>query len=425
MTTSSLTCGPLSLQQEAAQRNWHGKDIISKSFDLPASISEEELHRRVRRMIERERGLRTVAYDREGVTYADRLAAPIYYVTCATPSQMDEASRAARRVEWAPNGPIWRLVVFRRTGAAPSAPRRALLVIDHMICDNVTVGLMVREILTGREPDAVRGGGRHDEWSRQQRLHFDPGDPEVRRRAREFWTAALGGTSPRRATPLPGVRDASPGVSRGAVALSVHVPVDAESAAAAAREAGATPFTLALASFAATLANGAGLDDLSFAITTPGRPPDFAAAYGWMATQVPLRVAGEGLREFGTALDAVRGAWSRILGRLHNPWEFVVAACADSGELDWDPCGRRQLVINYFAEPVAGITGEHYRDKHPEYLRGMRWIELQVVPLVSGGYLFRFLCDSDDVDRESVRDLLRRLADGYTDHVNTILGAIR
>ncbi|WP_255826814.1 condensation domain-containing protein [Amycolatopsis sp. GM8] len=415
--TTTLTRGPLSIQQESALHEGHGRDVIWKEFELQPSVSPDELRRRVDRMMDREPGLRAVAFDRDGVTYADHLTAPLSEVSCADDSDVRRCSRTARDAAWEPGGPLWRLVVFTRADAGPSA----VLVVDHLIADVLTVALMVREISTGVEPDPARGGGRYDEWVRRQRGEFDLGDPDFHAETRQFWNQVLAGAAPRRATGLPGVRDAVPGRGAGTVALSVHVPVDAAAALGAARKAGATPFTLAVASFAATIAAGTGVDDLSCAIVNHGRAPGFTATYGWLATSTPLRVTQDGMSDFGTALAAVCGGWKHILPRLHTPWQFVNAACAGNTDFDWGSYGRRQLIINYMTDPVAGITDEHYRDKYPEYPRDMPWIELQMIPLAAGGHLLRFLCNSDDVDPDSMRTLLRQLAEDYTRRVNTFL----
>ncbi|GAA1713225.1 hypothetical protein GCM10009745_71870 [Kribbella yunnanensis] len=422
MTTSTMTRGTLSVQQETTQLNGHGRDPIWQRFALPGSVSMEELRRRVERMTAREPGLRTVAVDRTGVTYADLVQAPIISVPSADPQDRDRLFRAALDDDWEAAGPLWRLVVFTPTKGAPT---EALLVIDHLIADVVTAALIAREIRTGQEPEASRGGGRFEEWARRQRSEFDPRNHDAAAEARSFWTEALGGTSPRRATALPAIRDAVPGSGANTVAVSIHVPIDPATIVSVARKARTTPFMLAMASFAATIAAATDTDDMSFAVVHHGRGPAHAAVYGWLATVAPVRIVQAGLSDLSTALTAVRKAWGRILGRLDTPWEYITGVCAGTGELDWGPVGHRQFLINYFTEPVAGITPEHYRDQHPEFPRGMRWLELQLIPLDSGGHMFRFLCNSDDLDPESVRELLQLLADGYTHHVDLIQGELR
>ena len=418
MTSPVLSRGPLSWQQESIVRSASscGRESLWTSFDIPSGVSNDELLSRIDRLVRREHSVRIVAADRNGVSYADAIPLPIRYARCARPDEVPDFVARHKHAQFTEGEPKWQLTIIEHPDAAGRPARTALAVFDFLIADMFSLALLRRELCTGVGPSSDRGAGRYREWVLQQRAQFDVDAAGALSVAGEFWDGHLGGTSPSRWTPLPGVTDAAPGQVGGTVWLSVPVSVSAEDLRTAARRVGATPYALTVAAVAA----GADEEDITLRVINSGRTPRSAATFGWLATSTPIRLCRPGLREFDVAMAAVRTAWQRVLPHQHTPWEYLRTACAARGVTEWAAAGRRQLVVNFFPDPVGGLDAADFADKRAD-LR-MTHVELLVVPLASGGFMFRMLCDSGDLNVESVRRFLHALADGFATHVRAATG---
>ncbi|GAA4238643.1 hypothetical protein GCM10022254_55430 [Actinomadura meridiana] len=421
MTSPALASGPLSWQQESVVRSAAtcGRECLWTAFEIPSDVSNDELISRLGRLVRREHSLRIVAVDPAGVGYADAIELPIRYARCSGPGGVPEFVARNKHVEFASGRPRWQLTIIDHRDPAGRPARSALAVFDFMIADMFSLALLRQELCTGVAPSAKRGAGRYREWVVRQRAEFDVDAVDAVSTARAFWDEHLGGASPSGSTPLPGVDDAAPDQVGGTVWLSVPVPMSAADLAAAARRAKATPYTLAVASVAATIATGTAEDDVTLRVINSGRVPDAAATFGRLATSTPIRLNRPGLAGFDVAVAEVRAAWRRVLPHQHTPWEYLRTVCAGRGVTEWEAAGQRQLVVNFFPAPADGLGAADFADKRAD-LR-MTHVELLVVPLVSGGFMFRMMCDSGDLDVESVRRFLHVLADGFTAHVRTVL----
>ncbi|MFI6344085.1 hypothetical protein [Streptomyces sp. NPDC050560] len=419
MTSAVADTGPLSWQQETLVRSVPtcGRESMWTAFRLPAEVSDDEMLRRLERLVLREASLRIVSADLTGVGYAGISPLPVRRVRCAAADEVPAYVAAHKSVPFDSGEPQWQLTVIEHPDGTGRPARTVLAVFDFLLVDMFSLALLRKELCTGVAPSRDRGAGMYREWVVRQRAEFDVDARDALAAARTFWDGHLGGASPSRRTPLPGVADAPPGQAGGTVWLSLPVPVSAAELRAAARRARATPYALTVASVVSTVAAGS-VDDITLRLISSGRTPRSAATFGRLATSTPIRLRSPGMGEFGVAMGAVRTAWQRVLPYQHTPWEYLRTACAARGVTEWEAAGQRQLVVNFFPDPVGGIDAADFADKRAD-LR-MTHVELLVVPLESGGFMFRMLCDAGDLDVESVRRFLRALSDGFMAHVRAV-----
>ncbi len=235
------------------------------------------------------------------------------------------AEEAARPFDLA-RGPLLRLRLVRL-----GTERHALLVtLHHIVADGWSLGVLAREV---GALYAAFGAGRP---SPLPELPVQVGDVAVwqRRRAEAggwegslaFWRAELAGAPP--VLELPADRPRPAVASHRGAALPVAWPAPLGSdVAALGRRAGATPFMVLLAGFAALLGRWSGQDDV--VLGTPvahRRPVETEGLIGFFANLLALRIRLGGSPSFTALVEQARSRALAAFAHQELPFEALVEA---------------------------------------------------------------------------------------------------
>ncbi|WP_410595593.1 condensation domain-containing protein [Amycolatopsis sp. lyj-23] len=398
-----------------------GAGEIHTDFQVPEEVTDAELVRRCQWLVSREAALHTLDHYVDGAFLDGTLRVEMTRHDCDSPEDVRRFISESRHHDFPRSAgePRWRFWLVRHPDHAGRPVRSGLAIFDHFIADRRSAALARRELATGvpfRQPGSP---GDYRDWIDSQRIEFNPGTHHGRAAA-GFWRRHLDGGSPNEATPLPVYADAPTGQRRGTIWHSVHVPVDVEHLTRICRASGCTPFVLTMASIAATTAELSKSDDLTLRIVTSGRTPSSAATFGWLNSCVPIRLRHRELAALQGALAAAKQAWREVLPYQHTPWEYLWRTCAPDGapEHGWLG-GRRQLLVNYFPDTVDGLDESAFVDRVDPVLQ-QDYLALYIVPLSSGGFMFRLIGDADDVDPVLARRLLDTLRANFLSHARTM-----
>lgn len=187
------------------------------------------------------------------------------------------------------NGPVWRIVLFRRTGGTV-----LLFAIHHLVADMHSVGAVAREF------------GEYYTNSHRERPHDRAGAPDLpisRRRlarAAEYRKAQLPGVPPSLDLPhdFPSQQTRT---GRGSLLNSDWTPGLHDAIVTAARVFGATPFGVLLAGYAALLYRWTGQRDILIGCPASRRlTHNRGELIGYQVTPVPLRISVEPALDFRT-----------------------------------------------------------------------------------------------------------------------------
>ncbi|WP_128378552.1 condensation domain-containing protein [Streptomyces cavernae] len=420
MHSSTVIKGPLSWQQERAlareAQNGQGEAFVT-TFAIPDTVTDDELGRRLIRMVDREPNLRAVDADAGGITYASSVDPPLRHEQCSEAQEIRTFISEQKHIRLERGkSPLWNLTVVRHQTVDGRPVRTAIAVFDHLIADMGSAALLRRELCTGAEGAPGKGAGQYHAWVAEQRREFDPtADTDARR----FWLSHLGGTFPTHATPLPGIADAEPGQGSGSICLSGHVPVSSAALRAACHKNRATPFILVLGAVAATAAQSSGADEITLQAVTSGRTARSAETFGCLNSSMPIRLRHPDLGNFDSAVSVASAAWQQVLPYQHTPWDYLweVADVSDGAMRGWAAC-RRELIVNFMPAPVEGISEHDVADQRSD--RIVEYLSFEIFPLASGGFMFRMAFDPSDMEVESVRDLLQRVKNSFTDRVQAL-----
>ena len=421
--TPSLRRGPLSWQQESfLQRAMpFGAGEINIDFPVPDEVSDAELLHRLQSMADRQSALRIVDHDRDSVIYQDPLNVSLIHHECGSPDEVRDFIARSRHQDYpvTRGRPRWHMTLMRHRDHDGRPARTAFALFDHFIADRYSAALIRRELSTGLPARHDSDADVYDRWVDQQRTEFDPAT-DAGRTAGRFWRRHLDGTSPNRATPLPVFADQHPAQRRGIVWYSVHVPLPPGALHAACRAGRATPFVLTLASIAATTAEASQVDDITLRLITSGRTPRSSAVVGWLNTSIPVRLRHRELGSLSGALTAMRDTWRDVLPYQHTPWEYLTRTFFPAGAPPhtW-LSGPRQLLVNFFPDVVDGLTEADYADGANESFQ-QHDVALYIVPLTSGGFMFRMHGDAADLHPVRARRFLHTLRDRFVAHIDTL-----
>ncbi|WP_327379040.1 condensation domain-containing protein (plasmid) [Streptomyces sp. NBC_01216] len=399
-----------------------GSRALSTRFAIPEHMTDTDLHAALHRMAQREPNLRAMSISLDGVEYANTAPVPITHVECDGEQSVRDFIAQSGRAEFGTDGgPFWKIYVLHHRGEDGRSSRTACAVLDHLITDRASMALMRRELSASVVADPGKGAGRYRQWVVEQRERFADGAPR-NSAAGQFWRSHLGDTSPKRPTPLEPFARRPRGRHSGKVwAISEHVPVSPHRLRAACRSARATPLVLHLASVAGTIAQASDTTDMTLRLQTAGRGPRSAEMFGFLANTVPIRLRHAALGSFDGAVAAARSAWGQILPHQDTPLGFLEklfdpSDSSGTGAL----AGRGQLVVNCFPDTVEGITGVDYADRIIDFPQD--FLHLFIVPLASGGFMFRLSCGEAELDIEDGRILLNQLKQQLVTNVRAVLG---
>jgi hypothetical protein len=214
--------------------------------------------------------------------------------------------------------PLWSAMLLTLPGNDDVAVLS--LAFDHLIADGRSLSVIARRLDAALAGDPLPvSDTRYREFAEWQRAQFaEPEDGII-----SFWTDYFRDVPVNRAIPLPFYGDAEPFAS-----LVRRVTVDVEPTLADRLSVGArrhrtTPFVLVLSALGWTLANLAGVNDLSIQVPIPGRPHGHESTLGWFANDVMVRLQRP---EGCDAVEFLRGAhrsWFTALPHGYTPLHVV------------------------------------------------------------------------------------------------------
>ncbi|MFB6603492.1 amino acid adenylation domain-containing protein [Streptomyces noursei] len=236
----------------------------------------------------------------------------------------DRLRSAARDPFDLAHGPLFR-AVLARTG-----PQRAVLLVvfHHLVWDELSLSVFERELaetyaaaLEGRAPRLPPLTSGYDdfvEW--QARRATDA----AHRAGLDHWARRLVGAPALLRLPVDRPRPEHPCYEGATVEFALPAAVGTRIRALA-RQEGATPFLVLLASCAATLRRHSGQEDLVLGTPVAGRSkPEFEGLIGNFVNLLALRVDLSGEPTFRELLRRVRTAVLADLGHQDVPFEAVV-----------------------------------------------------------------------------------------------------
>ncbi|MFJ6076594.1 condensation domain-containing protein [Streptomyces sp. NPDC093065] len=405
------------LQQVMLEKkvNRPGSVIVSTTFDVPDHVTDTDLHTILHRITEREPSLRATSINMDGVEYAHTISAPVTHTECDDEQSARDFIARSKRIEFDTDGTLhWNIQILHYQGEDGNDHRTALAVFDHLITDRVSMALMVQELCTGREANPLKGAGKYRDWVSEQRAKFTD-ITQANSESQRFWYQHFGDTSPERAIPLaPFVTRPRDQHSEKGWIISEHVPVSSPRLTLACKCARATPLVLHLASVTSTLAEVSDTTDLTLRLQTAGRGPGSAEVSGFLTNTIPLRLQHAALGSFDGALAAARHSWRQILPRQDTPLGFLeklFTGNSGTGRL----AGRGQMVLNCFPDMVQGISESDYADQLTEAPQD--FLELFIIPVATGGFMFRLICGAAELDIEDGRMFLRHLKEAFISNV--------
>ncbi|MER5431219.1 condensation domain-containing protein [Streptomyces sp. NPDC002588] len=421
MTGIALSRAPLSWQQESLLKRKLGsyRRPVETHFTIPDALTDDELLYRVRRLMQRETGLRVVDFDLEGVSVADRVVPVVRRTQCDGPQSLWEFITQSRsqKFVWDTGRPLWNLTIVNHQDENGRPSRTAQLLFDHLIADRAAAALARHELETGVEGNPGKGAGGYLDWVRRQHVEFSREQPRLGE-ASEFWNRYLDGVSPDCAAPLRVFNSpiAQPKGSE-AILLSVRVPVTTDRLRAACRASRTTPAVFLLATVAALVADTSHIDDLIVHMYTSGRTPTSSDVLGWLSTLIPIRLHHPGLADFHTAVATARTAWLKALPFQHTPKPYFKALFPDAGSAEGSVVsGPRHLRVNLFRDASDNVSDADFADKREPVPTDT--IGLWVAPLATGGFMFRMSGNTSDVDIELLRSFLEQLRDRFVGYID-------
>jgi amino acid adenylation domain-containing protein len=200
-------------------------------------------------------------------------------------ARVAEADRLAREEARRPfdlrRGPLLRLLLLR----LDEEERRLVVAVHHAVCDDASLGLLVREVTRG---DALPAPAfQYADFAAWQRrwLQGDALEAEI-----EPWRRRLAGPLPVLAIPTDRPRPAVQSFRGALLPFAVPAPLAAAVRERALRH-GATPFMALLAAFAAVLGRAAGQDDIILGTPVAGRGhAETEGMIGLFVNVLPLRI---------------------------------------------------------------------------------------------------------------------------------------
>ena len=216
------------------------------------------------------------------------------------------------------NGPLLRGTFFQLADAESAL----LLVADRIVCDKVSLNILLRELLSGYAAPANRKSHEQLENSLQYR-DFAAGET-IPQQQLSFWTQNLAGTPSSIDLPADRSRPALQ-TFRGATQRIRIESALVERVRSLGLSRGATLFSTLLAAFNVLLCRYSRHDDVVVGTRIPGRMrPELQSMIGPMENMLALRTNLSGEPSFGEALTRVNHAVEQAFSHRDVPFEMIV-----------------------------------------------------------------------------------------------------
>lgn len=221
-------------------------------------------------------------------------------------------------------GPLWRCVAWRGPGDGSALA----LVAHHLILDNASLGILLRDLARlHADPGARLGARAHDfaDLAVEQRARLEAGREELS----GFWKEHLRGADltpelPRPCVPCPAGEEGRACVTRRALPAGLATGVRDLAA-----RWGTTPFHLYVAAWMAVLRTWTGQDDLVVGSLVSLRDtPAAAEVVGYLVSPLAVRARLDGAISFREAVARVARRWSEVRDHALLPMDLVVQAAA-------------------------------------------------------------------------------------------------
>jgi amino acid adenylation domain-containing protein len=331
---------------------------VSQALDLDGPLDEPALARAFAEVVRRHEALRT--------RFATVQGRPMQVVEPVRPragclsvvdlrrlpprpraAEADRLSVAeARRPFDLGRGPLLRITLLHLGGGS----RRLLVTMHHVVCDDWSVGLLVREVgalYRGQAlPDLLFQCADYADWQRRW-LGSEALEVEL-----EYWRKRLGGELPVLDLPADRPRPALQTFRGAALPLAVPAPLTAALRELSLRQ-GVTLFMTLLAAFATVLHRAAAQDDLVVGTPVAGRVRrETEGLIGFFVNVLPLRLELSGQPTWAGLLARVRTTALEAYDHQDLPFEKLVEALHPKRDL-----GRAAVRQAGFAYQDANPAG--------------------------------------------------------------------
>ncbi|MES1245202.1 MAG: amino acid adenylation domain-containing protein, partial [Acidobacteriota bacterium] len=379
---------------------------VSQALDLEGQLDEAALERAFAEAVRRHEALRTRFETVQGrpvqVVEPESFRLPIVDLREMPSSEADRLAREdARRPFDLRRGPLLRATLLR----LGDRWRRLLLAVHHIVCDDASLGVLVREVGAAYRGETLPDlPVQYADWAGWQRHRVE----KVLKDELSFWTGKLGGGLPVLSLPADRPRPAVQTFRGAALPIDVPAPV-AEALRELGLRHGTTLFMTLLAAFAAALQRASGQDDLVIGTPVSGR--DRTAVEGLVGLFVnvlPLRLDLSGSPSWSDRLARVRSAVLEAFEHRELPFEKLVEALETRRDLG--RAALRQAGFSFQdARLPAGLPGISVRPVPIDPGVSRLDLTLFLGPAEEGG-LSGFLETSTDLFDPATA---ARLADGF------------
>ncbi len=304
---------------------------VSQALDLDGPLDEAALARAFSEVVRRQETLRSRFETVQGrpmiVATEKTFFLPVVEVR-GLPAEADRLAREdARRPFDLLRGPLLRATLLR-TG---EESRRLLLAVHHAICDDGSLGVLVREIgalYRGESlPDLPVQYADWADWQRS-RLAGEFLDDDL-----AFWKDRLGGELPVLSLPVDRPRPAVQSFRGAVLPLSIPAPLAASLRELSLRH-GTTLFMTLLAAFASVLQRASGQNDLVIGTPVAGRDrTEVEGLAGLFVNVLPLRLDLSGSPSWTELLARVRTVALEAFEHQELPFEKLVEALQPKRDL--------------------------------------------------------------------------------------------
>jgi amino acid adenylation domain-containing protein len=327
---------------------------VSQALDLDGPLDEAALERAFAEVIRRHEALRTRFETIQGrpvqVVETKSFRMPAVDLRGMPMTESDRLAREdARRPFDLKRGPLLRATLLRLGDQS----RRLLLAVHHIVCDDASLGVLVREV------GAVYRGEilpdlpvQYADWAEWQRRRVD----EVLDSELAFWTSRLGGELPVLNLPTDRPRPAVQ-TFRGATLPLTFSGSLTESLRELSLRHGTTLFMTLLAAFASALQRASGQNDLVIGTPVAGRDrTEIEGLVGLFVNVLPLRLDLSGSPAWPDRLARVRAAVLEAFEHRDLPFEKLVEALQPKRDLG--RAALRQVGFSFQdARRPAGLPG--------------------------------------------------------------------
>jgi amino acid adenylation domain-containing protein len=331
---------------------------VSQALDLDGPLDEAALERAFAEVVRRHETLRTRFETVQGrpvqVVETKSFPLPLVDLRGMPRSEADRLSlEDARRPFDLRRGPLLRATLLRLGDQS----RRLLLAVHHIVCDDASLGVLVREV------GAVYRGEvlpdlpvQYADWAEWQRHRVE----KILNTEVAFWTGRLGGELPLLRLPTDRPRPAVQTFRGATLPLNISASLT-ESLRELSLRHGTTLFMTLLAAFASALQRASGQDDLVIGTPVAGRDrTEVEGLVGLFVNVLPLRLGLSGSPSWADRLARVRAAVLEAFEHQELPFEKLVEALQPKRDLG--RAALRQAGFSFQdARLPAGLPGVSVR----------------------------------------------------------------